>query len=150
TSFVEPQDLAFAQTDQFTPPPETSAKRRRRYPNQWHLTASTTGKFERALFFTVLRPHRAAEEGTLPALRRIVSQGLVGVTWQQASEAHTVLYGEKGASWEGLETDGRVAAVRRSKGKVTAWLVHGATRLAVDGRAVLTSATRATRTSSSE
>ena len=136
TSFIEPQALAFTQTDQFAPPPEYSAKQRSKYRNQWHLTAATKSKAKAVLFFTVLRPHRAADEGKLPTLRPIAENGTTGVTWKQDGETHTVLFGEKGIRVSGVSTDARLVAVRAAKGRAPAWLVHQATRLALDGKAL--------------
>ena len=149
TSFIEPQALTFAQTDQFTPPPEYSAKQKRKYRNQWHLTAATKEKAKSAVFLTVLRPHRAAGEGKLPRLRRIAEKGVVGVTWEQDGESHTILFGDKGVTWGGVRTDGRLVAVRTRKGAAPAWLVHQATKLALDGQTVLSADQSITKASAS-
>jgi len=127
-SFVEPQALAFAQTDQFDPPPEDKK------PNQWHLTASTKGKAASATFFTVLRPYRAGEEGKLPPLRRIAEAGVVGVAWADGTDEQTVLFGSEGVAAGRIRSDARVVAVRRREGKASAWLAPGASTLEVDGK----------------
>jgi hypothetical protein len=95
-SFVEPQELAFTQTDKFDPPPEDNK------PNQWHLTASTKAKAQSATFLTVLRPHRASEEGALPPLRRAEKDGTVTVAWTQQGAEHQVSSGPEGISLDGL------------------------------------------------
>ena len=94
-SFIEPPALAFAQTDQFTPPPEDGK------PNQWHLTASTTSKANSAVFIAVLRPHRAAAEGKLPPLRRIARDGALGVAWPQGDAMREVLLTQGGIRIDG-------------------------------------------------
>ncbi len=110
-TFVEPTALAFTQTDQFSPPPEASYKRRKPYPNQWHLTATTKTKSKSAVFFTVLRPHRAADEGKLPTLRRIGQDGTVGVALTIAGKQRRVLFGPKG-----IEVDGELVTEATSEG----------------------------------
>ena len=147
TTFIEPEALTFAQTDQFTPPPEYSAKQKRKYRNQWHLTAATKEKAKSAVFLTVLRPHRAADEGKLPGLRRIAEKGVVGVTWEQGGDTHTILFGDKGVTWGGVRTDGRLVAVRTRKGGAPAWLVHQATALSIDGQTVLSADQSVTKAS---
>ena len=51
--FLYPAGLRLEQTDKFDPPPEF-----RKQPNQYHLTAIPAEKSERAIFITLLRPHR--------------------------------------------------------------------------------------------
>ncbi len=94
-SFFLPQELAFAQTDQFTPPPEDKK------PNQWHLTASSKAKATTATFFTVLRPHRAAEEGKLPPLRFDQRGGSCAVLWSDRGADHRVAFGPDGLTLNG-------------------------------------------------
>ncbi|MFP4058038.1 MAG: DUF4962 domain-containing protein [Candidatus Brocadiia bacterium] len=145
--FVQPRELAFSQTDQFTPPPEYSAKRRSRYPNQWHLTASTKEKARRALFFTVLRAYREGEASSLPPLEPIAADGAVGVAWQESGYAHRVLFGTEGLDCRGIATDGRLVAVRSREGEESAWLACAATRLVIDGKSVLATDRAVTTTS---
>jgi len=95
-SFLQPHELAFAQTDKFDPPPEDKK------PNQWHLTASTKAKAASALFFTVLRPHRAADEGKLPPLRRAEKDGTLTVSWTQQGVEHRVSIGPEGIRLDGV------------------------------------------------
>lgn len=54
--FLHPAGLRLEQTDKFDPPPEF-----RKQPNQYHLTAIPAEKSERAIFITLLRPHRVGD-----------------------------------------------------------------------------------------
>ena len=83
--FIAPRALRFVQTDKFTPPPEDGK------PNQWHLTASTE-KCRSVVFFTVLRPHPAKEEGRLPKLTAVGGKGIVGVRWRDARGTHEIVH----------------------------------------------------------
>jgi hypothetical protein len=130
-TFIEPQALDFAQTDQFDPPPESTYKRRRPYPNQWHLTASTKGKSKEAVFFTVLQPHRA--DADLPPLRRVAGNGTIGIACKADGETWTVLFGTDGIRAEGVVSDAPLAAVRQQDGNVSGWLIADGTTLTHDG-----------------
>jgi len=99
-SFIQPQELVLTQTDQFTPPPEDKK------PNQWHLTAATKAKTRSALFLTVLRPHRAAEEGKLPPVERIEGGGAAGVVVSLGGQPRRVVLGPDGLRVDGVAVGG--------------------------------------------
>ncbi len=94
-NFLQPQELVFTQTDQFTPPPEDKR------PNQWHLTASTKAKVASATFFTVLRPHRAADEGKLPPLRFGQRDRECVVAWTDRGAQRRVAFSPEALSLDG-------------------------------------------------
>ncbi|NQT51616.1 heparinase II/III family protein, partial [bacterium] len=143
--FIEPAKLAFSQTDQFQPPPEQAYKRTRPYPNQWHLTCSTASKSRTAVFFTVLRPHRASDTDTLPTLRQIRQGSVVGASWKSGGLEHTVCFDATGVRHDGLTTDARLVAVARRAAKPSAasWLVVEGSQLKL-GAATLLQASGAT------
>jgi hypothetical protein len=67
-SFLLPERLSFSQTDQFSVAPEAWSPRRKgeKYPNQWHLTASTTEPETQARFLTVVQVCRSGQAESLP------------------------------------------------------------------------------------
>jgi len=83
-TFVDPEDLEFAQTDQFDPPPENNA------PNQWHLTVSTKTKRKRAVFLVVLSPYRDGEKP--PTLTRTTQGDDYRLEWTEDAAAHKVSF----------------------------------------------------------
>jgi len=139
-TFIEPRGLNFTQTDRFDPPPED------RKPNQWHLTATLKSRSTGAIFLTVLRPHRAKDEGKLPSLRRIAEGEVAGVGWAHRGVEHRILFGRKGIHAEGVGSDGAVVALRAQDGRPSGWLVVGGTTLALNGKALFTSEKAATIT----
>lgn len=67
-SFLLPERLEFSQTDQFSVAPEAWSPRRKgkKYPNQWHLTASTTEPQKQARFLAIVQVCRAGSADALP------------------------------------------------------------------------------------
>lgn len=64
-----PRQLRFEQTDQFAVPVKlwrADGQDASRFPDQWHLTASTTEPAVRQRFVAVLQVYRAGEGGRLP------------------------------------------------------------------------------------
>jgi len=147
-AFVVPEALAFTQTDKFDPPPENDR------PNQWHLTASTRAKTQSATFMVVLSPYRGAPKqggpDAAPALRRIAEGEVMGVASNDGDVEHIILVGTDGISTQGVETDARLVACRRTPGGAIGWLVVDATKLRVAGQTLFTSEAPTTATWSSD
>ena len=134
-TFVQPQKLAFSQTDQFVPPPEDGR------PNQWHLTAATQ-KNESAVFCVVLQTHPAGQSA--PALQRIRFDGGYAVRWADARGEHKIFFASDGIKTQQLDTDSRIAVLSKFRSHTEAnncqsygWLAADATRLSIDGRQIL-------------
>lgn len=133
-SFIEPQGLNFAQTDQFTPPPEDGRA------NQWHLTASSQ-KTSTTAFIVVMQTHAADQ--TPHKLHKLSYDGCKGVTWTDDDSQYTILYGQQGIKTPRVQSDARIVAIRTptddkktdgNEKSDTDWLVVDATRLSIDGR----------------
>lgn len=134
--FLRPQGLDFTQTDSFTPPPENNK------PNQWHLRAAAA-KSKSAVFFVVMQTHPA--DKSPPTLRMLSHEGCEGVAWLEGGMEHTVLYGPHGIKTPQIETDAKLAAYSlpaagEQSPHPTAWFTADASRLAFNGRQVLSTA----------
>jgi hypothetical protein len=69
--FAEPSVLQFAQSDQFDVPTTDPE----RYPNQWHLQATTVDKSREVGFLAALFPYRTDDEGHLPVVKSLTIAG---------------------------------------------------------------------------
>jgi hypothetical protein len=67
---LAPEGLTFTQTDQYDPNPRPRIKLR-----EWHLTAKTAEKRQKAEFVAVYWPHRAADEIKKRAILRSIDGG---------------------------------------------------------------------------
>ncbi len=93
-------------------------------------------KLSRVNFLTVLYPRIAGDTAPIPPIRRIDSEGAIGLTLKRNGTTDIVLFalGEDGISYEGIETDGSKCAITRNeKGFVERFAVHNAKRLTVRG-----------------
>jgi hypothetical protein len=69
-AFLTPSDLTFEQTDQYDPNPRPRIKLR-----EWHLTARTVERKQRAEFVTVYWPHRTEDKIGKSATLRSIAGG---------------------------------------------------------------------------
>jgi hypothetical protein len=62
--YLSSQPLKLTQTDGYDPPPGTgsAAQVERKFPNHWHVEASTGAPVSKALVITVMRPYRKGQE----------------------------------------------------------------------------------------
>lgn len=110
--FLEPRELAFSQTDQFSVKPGGEGM-----SNQWHLTARSAKPDTAGRFVTVLMPHREGGEGALPEAR-LLDRGagwivveLAGPTTRRLGAFRTGPASRTPLKLDGFETDADVAAV---------------------------------------
>jgi hypothetical protein len=87
--FLAPEGLRFSQTNQFTVPPEGDPER---FPNQWHLTAETTGKVNTAHFLTVLLPHRKGQDDPERVVKALTGDGYLGAEIVTHGTRHLVAF----------------------------------------------------------
>jgi len=144
TRFLLPERIEFTQTDQFDPPPKWPPDKK--FPNNWHLTASTPDPADSAEFLTVLLPAKAGAEGALPETRRLTVRNGSSVELRfpdgrRVLVAFAAPGGTGGIKLGGLRTDARIAAVGlTADGKVERVLVVEGAALEWNGRRVLTAA----------
>ena len=130
--FAEPRALRFAQTDQFDVPTVDAEK----YPNQWHLQATTVDEAQDGFFLAALIPYRTQDARALPEVKALAVEGRHGmeVSWPDgrrdlfafAATADGVGQCQLGAA----VTDAPVACIRLSKaGAIEAAFSHGGTHL---------------------
>lgn len=120
--FLLPRRLNFSQTDEFDPPPEGD------YPNQWHLTASTSRRARAVQFLTALLVYKKG--GAPPEVRLAEGKGAVGVEIVKGKERHIVgfrLPGAKGTvELAGIRADCQAFAVKfEPSGKVVHSVAFG-------------------------
>jgi hypothetical protein len=112
-----PRDVAFTQTDQYDPEPEST---QRRWSNTWHLTASTATPSESGRFLAVLLPHRDGDRNDLPRVAVVEGQGAIGVRLSSsAGGEHLVAFRTdpeaKTVSCGGLQSASNVFARHRDQ-----------------------------------
>lgn len=94
--YVSPEPLRFRQWDGYDPPP------REKFPNQWHVEASTQSERNRVDMITVLVPYR---RGQMPRIEctRIENEQLVGVSGHIGAEQFQVVFlkDKPPAQWSG-------------------------------------------------
>ena len=136
--FVEPEKLALSQTDQFAVPPEKEGLR-----NQWHLTASTTRPSSKADFVTVLYPYKAGQESALPRIERVEAPGVSGVSVKSAGSEDLVLLNRLDSPMivDGIRSDARLAALRKSGKRISAVFMTGGKSLSVDRTELVSAST---------
>jgi hypothetical protein len=90
--FFQPGDLSITQTDQFTHPPVKwrPDKRKREYPNQWHLTAEIEDESTRQQFISVLQVCRSDEVDQLPVVT--VKHDDIGVFLRVSDGRHGTIW----------------------------------------------------------
>jgi hypothetical protein len=131
---LEPDDAAFAQTDQFTVPPEDGR------PNQWHLTVSTRTAQSAATFLAVLMPHRIGEDHGLPRLAEIAGDGALGVALSWPDGRRDIVgfrrMGRTGSvRLEAVEADAQVFAVGIAPGGIVRrWLIGAGRHMTLGDR----------------
>jgi len=106
--FVEPAGLAMKQDDVFDVPTIDAEK----YPNQWHLYATTPERAEKGAFLTALVPYRTADAP--PRVQALSVPGRHGLmmTWADGS-TDAVAFAERQAAASRFEL-GRARATARS------------------------------------
>ncbi|NOY82919.1 MAG: DUF4962 domain-containing protein [Kiritimatiellaeota bacterium] len=149
--FLEPAQLDFRQTDKFTVPPQRPA------PNQWHLSAVTSGKRKNTHSLIALQPSRRENEQRRP--RPVVETGKGAVAAVFVLEAMDTATGERKSKNRtagtrggrrvialfrtdptaetvevcGLRTDGRAASVTFIGDRVRSVAIFGGTFVAAGG-----------------
>ena len=74
-----PRQPALAQTDKYTPEPETHEHKRRDYKNTWHLTVSTKQPARAAKFLNVLVVRQKDGPAVMSKVKLVESKGEIGV-----------------------------------------------------------------------
>ena len=115
-------NLRFAQKSGFEHPPERGGA------DQFHFTASTPTKTDRLRLVSVLMPYKAGAEDLLPQVEPIASDTGRGVTIEDASGRHTVVFrSAAGAPTWGVgyfECDGDAFALHSKPDSVVDRLLH--------------------------
>ncbi|MEW6356221.1 MAG: DUF4962 domain-containing protein [Planctomycetota bacterium] len=107
--FLEPTGMKFSQTDKFDVPPEKPDS-----PNQWHFTASPSGKARDIRFVTVLLPYRAKDEKSLPTVSKAAAGGFaVAVAGEGWTDLVLWRTGDGPVKSGDVESTAQVAVVRR-------------------------------------
>jgi hypothetical protein len=108
-----PEELAYTQTDKYTPEPEPVA---RQWSNTWHLTASTVKPARHAQFLTVFAVHPRGENKAAVTAERIEGQGAVGVRLQSRDGADVIAFRTDDAPSEVVCGDTRFTGRVSAKG----------------------------------
>jgi len=121
--FLEPNELAISQTDEFDVAPLGDAA------NQWHVQASTAAKRPFARFVTLLVPHRADEEPAFEA-RLLRDESGVALRVQRPGGEDTIAWRPEQAAGptviDELSSKATVCVIRRNaEDEVVSLFVHG-------------------------
>ncbi|GAB4062615.1 hypothetical protein GCM10028811_32210 [Uliginosibacterium sediminicola] len=125
-----PGQLAFKQTDAFTPPVAPGYEQR--MPNEWHVSASTLNAARDQAFFSLLYPHRAdvsAEDASARSLP--ASRGFALALTRDGKEDRVYIarQDEQRIRAEGIEIDGAAGWIGKRDEQEAQLVVVAARRL---------------------
>ena len=109
------------------------------FPQQWNIRA-TTEKRASAQILSVMNTFGKTAGAGVNDIRRVDADGAEGVCFQSGNGSECVLFRtRRGGTIEGagIQTDARVVNVNRSGDRLQRWLLHGGTRLSLEGEILL-------------
>ena len=109
------------------------------FPQQWNIRA-TTKKKASAQILAVMNTFGKTAGARISDIRRVEAEGAEAVYFQSGNRSECVLFRTRRGgtiAGAGIETDASVANISRGGDRLHRWLLHGGTRLSLDGEILL-------------
>ncbi|MGD9494934.1 MAG: DUF4962 domain-containing protein [Armatimonadota bacterium] len=138
---LAPEGLRYTQSNERPFPMLTKAWCRytEAFPQPYNIRVIPAQQRAKERILAVMDSYAQADGPALRGLQRIAAEGALAVRFTRGAVTETALCRERAqepvaVGADGIQTDARVASVgRHADGAVVRWLLHGGTRLSVDG-----------------
>jgi len=141
---LAPADLRYAQSNERPYPMLTKkwCRYTEAFPQPYNIRVTTAEQSSDERILAVMDAYEAGAGPRMAGLEQIAAGDALAVQFATGSVTETVVFRERAdeptaVTADGIETDARVVSVGRDPdGAVERWLLHGGTRLTVDGVAI--------------